>query len=102
LCIKKTVPESKEWLREIGLNTPALVMDVVVGSIVGGEMLQGVPGEGIAAMIVNCLNGGAGKEPHALADGHSGRQERNARPSCVEKKSLEGMVVQSTERVWDV
>lgn len=34
LCVEEAVPEDKEGLREVGLDAPALVMDIVVGSIV--------------------------------------------------------------------
>lgn len=79
LGVQQPVPEDEEGLREIGLDTPALVMNVVVGGVVGGKMLQGIPGEGVAAVVVNGLDGRAGEEPHRLAVGHSGDQEGDAR-----------------------
>lgn len=39
LGIQQSVPENEEGLREIGLDAPALVMNIVVGSVVGGEVL---------------------------------------------------------------
>ena len=38
-CPKPTVPEREERLGEIGLDAPALMMDVVIRSIVVGEVL---------------------------------------------------------------
>lgn len=71
LSIQQSVPEDEERLRKVGLDAPALVMNVVIGSVVGGEVLQGIPWESVAAMIVNGLDGRAGEEPHRLTVGHS-------------------------------
>lgn len=39
LCVEETIPEDEEGLGEVVLDTPALMMNIVIGSIVGGEML---------------------------------------------------------------
>lgn len=46
------------------------MVDVVVCGVVAGEMLQWIPWELVAAVVVYCLDGGAGEEPHSLAGGH--------------------------------
>lgn len=74
----------------------------MVSGIVGCEMLQRIPRESIAAVIVNRLDGGEGEEPHALAIRHPGCQECDAGASSIEKESFNGMVVESTESIGNV
>lgn len=102
LRAEQAVPENKEGLREIGLDTPALVVNVVIRGIVRGEVLQRVPGEGVAAVVVNRLDGRQGKEPHGLAVCHARDQESNASTRCVQKESLNGVVVEGTKCVGNV
>ena len=73
--VEQTIPESEERLGEVGLDTPALVVNVMVGGIVGCEMLQRVPRERIAAVIVHGLDRRASEEPHGLANGHPRSQK---------------------------
>lgn len=102
MSCEKPIPDGEEGLGEVSLDTPTLVVNIMVGGIVGSEMLQGVPGESIAAVIVHSLNSRTGKKPHGLAVSHSSRQERNTGTGSVEEESLHRMVIQSTERIWDV
>lgn len=97
-----SIPEDEEWLREVVLDTPALMVDVVVGGVVGRDLLKGVPRELVAAMVIDCFNGRHRKEPHALAGRHHGGQESHARTGCIKQESFDWMVVQSTEGVWDI
>lgn len=41
---EESIPECKEWLREVCLDAPALVVDIVVCCIVARDMLDWVPG----------------------------------------------------------
>lgn len=70
-CPKETIPECEEWLREIGLDSPALVVDIMVSGIVAGDMLQGVPWQGIATVVVNGFDRRGCKKYHSLAGRHS-------------------------------
>lgn len=77
-------------------------MDIVISSIVRRDLLQRVPRESIATVVINCLNGGHGKEPHALAGAHSSGQEGHTGTSCVEQETFNWVIVQSTEGVRNV
>lgn len=77
-------------------------MHVMVPGIVRGQMLQGVPGQCVAAMVVNGFQGGTGEEPHPLPGIHSCGFERNTGTKGVEQEAFKGMVVQGTVGVWDV
>lgn len=72
LCVEKAVPEDEEGLGEVGFDTPALMVNIVVGSIVGGEVLKRIEGEGVSTVVIDSLDGRASKEPHGLAVGHTG------------------------------
>lgn len=63
------VPESEVWLRKVGLDTPTLVVNVVVSGIVARHVLERIPRQGVATVVVNCLHGGEGEEEHALFGG---------------------------------
>lgn len=102
LRAKKTIPEDEERLGEIGLDTPALVVDVMVSGVVGGEMLQWIPGEGIATVIIDSLDSREGEEPHGLAVSHAGDQESNSSASRIQEESLNRVVVESTEGIWNI
>lgn len=102
LGVEEAVPEDEEGLGEIALDAPALMVNIVVGGIVRGEVLQRIPGEGVSAVVINGLDGRAGEEPHGLAVGHPGNQEANTCTSGIQKETLNGVVVESTESVRDV
>lgn len=51
------VPKCKEGLGKVCLDAKVLVVDVVVGSIVGKEFLKGVVGELVAAVVVDGFEG---------------------------------------------
>lgn len=74
----------------------------MVGSVVVRDELQGVPGESVTAVVVDGLDGGKGKEGHALSDGHTGELEGYGSADGVEEEALEGMVVESAIGVGDV
>lgn len=102
LSTEPTIPDCEERLRKVRLDSPALVVNVMVSGIVGCKMLQRIPGESIAAVIVNGFDGRKGEEPHALASRHPGCQECDASASSIEKESFNGMVVESAESIGNV
>lgn len=102
LGAEQAVPEDKEGLGEVGLDAPTLMVNVMIGGIVGSEVLQRVPGEGVAAVVVNGLDGRKGEEPHGLTVGHARNQESNASTSSIQKESLDGVVVQGAKSVGNV
>lgn len=99
LCVEEAVPEDEERLGEVGLDAPALMVDIVIGSIVGGEMLERIPGEGISAMVINSLDGRTSEKPHGLAVSHTGNQEADTCTRSIQKEALNRVVVEGTESV---
>lgn len=99
---QELVPESEEGLGEVGLDSPGLVVDVVVGSVVAGDELERVPREGVAAVVIDGLDGRESEEASALDQRHAGHLEANAGTEGVEKEALEGVVVQSAVSVGDI
>ena len=53
-------------------------------------------------MVINSLNSGASKEPHALPRAHSRYFECDTGPKSVEKEALKRMVVQRAKGIWDI
>lgn len=101
-CAEDAVPKGEEGLGKVGLDAPGLVVNVVVGGIVVGDELEGVPGKGVAAVVVNGLHGGKGEEAGALEGGHAGNFETNTGAESVEEKALKGVVVEGPVGVGDV
>lgn len=93
---KKAVPEGEERLAEVGFDTPALVVNIVIAGVVAGDVLERVPRKGIATVVINSLDGAAGKEPHGLSAGHACEHVGNAGAQSVQKEALEGVIVEST------
>lgn len=61
-CITDFVPESEEWLREIRLDSPSLMVYVVIGSIVARQVLERVPRKRISTVIIHSLDSGQTEE----------------------------------------
>lgn len=91
---KDPVPECKEWLAEIGLDPPALVVDIMVCGIVACNMLKGIPGQLVATMVVNCLDGGPGEKAHSLTRCHGSQLVTNTGANSVQKEALKWVVVE--------
>lgn len=102
LSVKKTIPESEERLREVRLDTPALMVNVVIGRIVVSKVLQRIPGESIAAMIVHSLDSGTCEEPHGLTVRHARYQKPNASTSSIKKEAFHRVIIEGAEGVWDI
>lgn len=69
------------------------MVDIVVRSIVGGDMLKGIPGESISTVVIHGLDGGASEEPHPLTGRHASGDESKTCACGVQKKALEGMII---------
>lgn len=74
----------------------------MVGCVIRSDELQRVPGEGVSAMVINCLDCGKGEEARSLSNRHTREFKANASTKCVEQESFQGVVVQSTVGVWNV
>lgn len=70
LGAEDTVPEGEERLAEVCLDAPALVVHVVVAGVVAREALEGVEWQGVAAVVVDCLERAACEEAHPLPGTH--------------------------------
>lgn len=74
---QEPIPECEKRLAEVGLDTPALVMNVMVLSVVASNVLERIKGQSVTTVIINSLDCAAGEEPHALANGHAYYQVRD-------------------------
>jgi len=101
-CPANSVEVDEEWLREVGLDTPGLVVDVVVSSIVGEEPVNRVVGECVAAVVKNCLDSRTGEKPHGLSHRHACEQIAQTSTQRIEGETFERVVVQSAVGIWDV
>ena len=99
---QKPIPEREEWLREICLDAPTLMMHVMVSSIVACEVLQRVPGQGVPAMIIDGLERGTCEEPHALAWGELCDKICKSSAKGVEQEAFKRVVIKSTIGVGHV
>ena len=99
---QRAVPECEEGLREVRLNAPRLVVDIVVGGVITSDVLHGVPGKRVPAVVVDGLDGREAEEEGALADRHVRNQVSDAGTERVEEEALEGVVVESAVGVGDV
>ena len=93
-CAQNSVPECKEWLTEVGLDSPALVVDIVICGIVACNMLKRIPWQLIATMIVNCLDGGPCEEAHSLTWRHASKLVANAGTYSIKEETLNWVIVQ--------
>lgn len=67
------VPNSEKGLAKVGLDAPALVVNIMVGGIVAGNVLQGIPGQRVSAVVIDRLHGAKRIEE----DGHARRHAAN-------------------------
>lgn len=74
----------------------------MVRGIITREVLERIPGERVAAVVVDGFDGRAGEEPHALAGGQEGRFVGDAGAERVEEEAFERVVVEGAEGVGDV
>lgn len=98
----QAVKVNEEWLRKIGLDAPTLVVNVVVGGVIGENVVQWVVWELVAAVVEHCLDRGASEEPHRLAHCHTGKQVAKTAAECVESEAFKRMVVEGAISVWNV
>lgn len=77
-------------------------MNVMVASIVAGNVLQDVPWQGVSTVIVDSLDGTAGEEPHGLARSHAGKEKGKSSSERIKKEALEWVVVESSVSIGNV
>lgn len=99
---QRPVPEDEKGLGEVGLDPPALMVDVVVGGVVARDVLQRIPRQGVPAVVVDRLDHAAHEEPHSHSGCHEGRFVGEARTDRVHDERFHRVVVQSSVRVGNV
>lgn len=77
-------------------------MNVVIISVVRCHELERIKGNAISAVVVDSLEGGQGEEDHRLAGGHKCACFSEDRSNGIEKKALDGVVIERSESVWDI
>lgn len=102
LSTEQAVPDDEEGLREVGLDAPALVVNVVIRSIVRREMLQWIPRERIATVVVDGLDGRKCEKPHGLTIRHSRNKESDPGACGIQQETFDRVVVQGSKRVGNV
>lgn len=78
------------------------MVDVVVFSVVTGQMLERIPRQLVSAMVVDSFDSGHCEEPHALTCCHEGALVRNGCTERIKKEAFKGVVVKGTECIRDV
>lgn len=66
------------------LYAPALVVNVVISRVVGAQMLQWIPGQGVPTVIVHGFEGQACEKQNALTRAHTGSFVCNSSAQCVQ------------------
>ena len=67
----------------------------MVSGVVVRDELKRVPGERVAAVVVDRLDGGEAEEEGALTNVHACEFEANAGTKAIKEEALEGVVVES-------
>ena len=75
------------------LDTPALVMDIMISGIIRRNALERIPGQSITTMIIDSLDCRTSEKPHSLAGAHSSKLESNTSSKRVQKKTFERMII---------
>lgn len=96
------VPDGEEGLREVGLDAPALVVDVVVRRIVARDVLQRVERQRVPAVVVHRLHHATREEGHAHARAEHRDLVPERRAQRVEQEALDRVVVERAVGVGDV
>ena len=78
------------------------MVHIVVASVVRGKVLKWVPWQGIAAVVIDCLDGGASEKPHSLARSKPRDEIPYASSERVEQEAFEGMIVKGTVCIRDI
>ena len=65
-------------------------------------MLEGIPRQSVPAMVVDGLESRAGEEDHALAGGHAGELEGDARTDRVEEETFKRVIIKGAVGVGDI
>lgn len=96
------VPKDEERLREVRLDTPSLMMDIVVGTIVCEQLLQWIPRQRVPAMITHCLQVCEREEEQYLACVQPSKFCGQASADCVHHETFHWVIVDGAICVWNV
>jgi hypothetical protein len=99
---QEVVPEAKEGLGEVILDTPGLMVNIVEGGVVSSKFLEWVPWECISAVVIDDLQGSKSEEPDALTVGHSGKRESNGGTNHIQDEGLSRVGIKSAVAVRHV
>lgn len=88
-----SVPEGEEGLREVGLDAPTLVVNVMVCSIVASNVLQWIPRQCVSAVVVNSFDGRADEEENPLFHAHIGNLVCYPSTQRIEEKAFDWMII---------
>jgi hypothetical protein len=75
------------------------MMNIMVGGVVCEKNLEGIPWESVAAMIVDRLQSSKGEKVKTLSLGQTGNLEGNSSTESVHQKTLNWVIVKSTESI---
>lgn len=101
-CSTEAVKIGEKGLREIRLDSPALVVDIMIGSIVGEDPVDRVVGKSVTTVIEDRFDGRSRKEPHGLTHCQAGKQVAQTSTQGIERESFDRVVVQSSVGIWHV
>lgn len=75
------------------------MMNVVIERVLRREPLERIPGDGVAAVIVDGLEDGQGDEPHCLAGGEARDREGEEGADDVDEEGFQHIGVKCAEGV---
>ena len=78
------------------------MVHIMVTCVVRSDVLQGVPGKSVAAVVIDGLDGATGEEDHALACRQAGGFEGDTGAKRIEKETFKRVIVKSTKGVGHV
>lgn len=102
LGAKEFVPKGEEGLRKVCLDTPYLVVDIVVDGVIRESPLEQVEWKTVPAVVINGFHGGKRVQEYVLAWSQPENHGRSAGSESVQQKAFNRVVVQGTISVWHV
>lgn len=122
LCVEPSIPADEKGLGEVGLlfqssvtvfliighwkmtnlDTPALMMHVMVFSIVPECPLEWIKRNFVSAVVINSFKSTKGEEEKASLLSHSRDLESKASSDSIHEESFKWVVVESPKGIWAV
>ena len=84
------------------MESPNLVVNVVIVSIAAREPLQGVERQGVSAVVIDGLEGGNCEKKRSLTKRHPSQPLGDHSTRRVEDETLDRVVVPSPVRIWHI